>query len=133
MGGPGSGAVESLDSRSVGLSRVSWVHGLHLGAEMNGEKDPAEEGPPAPQGILTQDPRRAPDPTEEYLLEFLQDEFRRYPEVRVRRPPYRDGSEGILVRTESREYFFEFRWLREKRFDEINRLVARIKDVLPAR
>jgi hypothetical protein len=73
-----------------------------------------------------------------YLLEYLRDEFRRYPEVRLRilpaaAIPSAESRDGVTAKTESREYFFETRWMQGKRFSEISKLVRAIKDVLPDR
>lgn len=67
-----------------------------------------------------------------YLLEYLKDEFRRYPEVRIRQTP-EDKEVGITVKTESRDYFFPVEWMRNKRFDQITKEIARIKVGLPDR
>lgn len=83
-----------------------------------------------------------PDPATEqarlYLLEYLRDEFRRYPEVRLRilptaRVPSAERADGVTAKTESREYFFETSWMLGKRFAEIQSLVRAIKEVLPDR
>lgn len=70
--------------------------------------------------------------SKQYLYDYLQDEFRKYPEVRVRIVPYQE-EDGISVKTEAREYFFETAWAEASRFDRVNELVQRIKDVLPER
>ena len=65
----------------------------------------------------------------QYLLDWLSEEFSRYPEVRVRlRPP--QESDGVSVKTESREYFFETEWVRARQFDEIQKLAIKIREFL---
>ncbi len=73
-----------------------------------------------------------------YLLEYLRDEFKRFPEVRLRILPAAvipsaDRQDGISAKTESREYFFETQWMAGSRFSEIQALVRKIKDALPDR
>jgi hypothetical protein len=81
----------------------------------------------------------------EYLLNFLQDEFRLNPEVKVTLLP-KAGSQksldleqdpheqakpadrGVVVRTSRREYFFPEQWVSEKKFSEIRSLANKIKD-----
>jgi hypothetical protein len=73
---------------------------------------------------------------QQYLLDYLAEEFRCYPEVRIRMVPYQSGEPeefGIEVKTESREYFFYFHWLDGRRFGEVTKLVTRIKEALPDR
>jgi hypothetical protein len=80
----------------------------------------------------------------EYLLNFLQDEFRLNPEVKVMllpkagsqksvdleqgEEPLESADRGVVVRTSRREYFFPEQWVSEKKFSEIRSLANRIKD-----
>jgi hypothetical protein len=66
-------------------------------------------------------------------MDYLSEEFRAYPAVRVRRSRQGGGEEaeeGISVKTESREYFFPLEWAQRMRFPLVAELVARIKSVL---
>jgi hypothetical protein len=74
----------------------------------------------------------ATEVTRQYLLDYLVDEFRSYPEVRIRNLPH-DKDTGVTVRTEAREYFFEFDWVEGMQLDQVEKLVRSIKDVLPPR
>lgn len=62
----------------------------------------------------------------QYLFDYLEEEFSRHPQIRVRVVPASD-EDGITVRDESREYFFPFEWAETRRFDEVVRLVRKIK------
>ena len=64
---------------------------------------------------------------QQYLLDYLIEEFQRHPNVRVRVVP-RSENEGVTVRTEAREYFFPFEWAILNSFVEVDRLVRRIKE-----
>jgi hypothetical protein len=64
-----------------------------------------------------------------YLFEYLKEEFKRYPSVRIRILPFSEG-EGVNVKTEAREYFFETSWVEQKRFDVIDALILRVQEVL---
>lgn len=69
-------------------------------------------------------------PAEEYLLEYLQEEFSRFPEIRVgvRRE---DGEFGVLVRSESRQWFFPFEWSTGEGFKRVHWQVNQIREILP--
>jgi hypothetical protein len=69
------------------------------------------------------------EPAHQYLLEYLEEEFSRYPQVRVRIVPHKEAA-GVTVRTEAREYFFPAQWAEIKAFNQVERLVARIKNLL---
>jgi hypothetical protein len=65
----------------------------------------------------------------EYLLTYLEDEFARVPQVRLRVVP--DSQElGVVARTESREYFFPAEWVKTMKLDRVRSEVQRIKDGL---
>jgi len=85
----------------------------------------------------------------EYLYSYLQDEFSRYPEARVRFLPkagvrrsidlpqdYDAESNdlhrqsGVIVKVGSREHFFPEEWVSGKRFDEVRKLATQIRDSL---
>lgn len=68
------------------------------------------------------------DEARQYLLDYLQEEFSREHFIRVRIVPM-TKDDGIMVRTESREYFFPFEWAEQHRFDEVARLVSKIKEI----
>lgn len=89
------------------------------------------------------------DASLEYLLSYLEEEFRSFPEVRVRvvqpsgtlRSPdleqdYDPESndlhrrQGVNVRVRSREYFFPSEWVASGRYSEISRLAAEIRGSL---
>jgi|GEM_PF-6468506 len=69
----------------------------------------------------------------QYLFDYLMEEFRKFPEVRVRMVPYREpGTEddGVQVRTEAREFFFETIWVVGQRMDLVTGLVGKIREGL---
>jgi len=85
----------------------------------------------------------------EYLLSYLQDEFRTYPSVRVRLSPvagtqraadleqdYDQESNdlhvrrGVFVIVGGREFFFPVNWVLEKRFSEVQKLAREIQEAL---
>ncbi|MBC7692891.1 MAG: hypothetical protein H7222_14105 [Methylotenera sp.] len=66
---------------------------------------------------------------EDYLESYVREEFSRYPDIRVRRSP-QDNEPGVLVRSDSREYFFPFEWMKPGRFKEVQDQVLRILDLL---
>lgn len=65
----------------------------------------------------------------QYLLDYLQEEFSRTPDIRVRVVPHKDDT-GVTVRTEAREYFFPFEWAETGTFGKVEELVGRIKNLL---
>lgn len=66
-----------------------------------------------------------------YLLEYLQDEFRLYPQVRIRIPRIlREENDGILVKSETREYFFPTIWVEHQQMNRVEAEVRRIKEYL---
>ena len=84
-----------------------------------------------------------------YLLEFLQDEFREFPDVRIqaiqpsgtRRSPdlpqnYDPESndlhrrQGVVVRTGSREHWFPSEWVTASKYSEISALSRKIRENL---
>ena len=87
---------------------------------------------------------------QDYLLDFLQDEFKAEPSVRVTMYPRgqpvhkvveylldegRDEREalskvGVLARTETREYFFPLQWILGKEYSKIQAEVSRLREVL---
>jgi hypothetical protein len=66
---------------------------------------------------------------QQYLLDYLEEEFRNHPEVRVRRTPWQKN-EGVMLRTEAREYFFPADWIAERRYDKVRELVREVKTAL---
>jgi hypothetical protein len=67
----------------------------------------------------------------EYLLSYLQEEFRAHADVRIRIPPFmREEEDGVSLKTEAREYFFPTEWVIDRRMGEVRELVQKIKDVL---
>ena len=75
-----------------------------------------------------------PDPeiARQYLVDYLEEEFRRHPQIRVRRLPADENpeNEGVPVKSESREYFFPFEWALPGRFGRVEALVRKIKEVI---
>lgn len=72
----------------------------------------------------------------QYLLDYLKEEFHRYPEARIRKVPGisdEHGEEGVTLKTESREYFFPISWMLPGQFKHVVQLVQRIKSALPDR
>lgn len=65
----------------------------------------------------------------QYLFDFLQEEFERLPQVRLRIVPLAQD-DGVSAKTPAREYFFETDWIRYRRFGEVRALVEKIKEVL---
>ncbi len=84
-----------------------------------------------------------------YLFDYLKDEFRNYPEVRIqvvqpsgtRKSPdliqNYDASandlhtrSGVVVRTGSREHWFPAQWAEESRFEMINALARQVREQL---
>lgn len=46
----------------------------------------------------------------QYLLDYLKDEFRKYPEVRLRFM-LESHEDGVMAKTAAREYFFPTEWM----------------------
>ena len=67
-------------------------------------------------------------PKRQYLVDYLAEEFSRDTSVRLRVMPV-DGEEGVVVRTESREYFFPFAWADQGQFAEVVKLIHVIKQI----
>lgn len=65
----------------------------------------------------------------EYLVEYLREEFRRHPDIRVR-VISEDHEPGISVKTSSREYFFPFEWAYKQDFKSVQAQVREIRDGL---
>lgn len=68
----------------------------------------------------------------QYLLDYLRDEFRRFPEVRLRLI-VESQEDGVLAKTESRETFFPTEWMQKMRQDLIAEEVKHLKRGLPDR
>jgi hypothetical protein len=68
----------------------------------------------------------------QYLLDYLKDEFHRYPEVRFRLIP-ESNEDGVLAKTETREYFFPTEWMQRMEMNRIKGEIRRMKEVLPDR
>ena len=77
--------------------------------------------------------KTSPEIAGQYLLDYLEDEFRKYPEVRIRRVPKSHQEDGVVVKTEAREYFFSTSWVIQMRMDRVKAEAQRIKEVLPER
>jgi hypothetical protein len=82
--------------------------------------------PPASKKVHAPVPRNV---LEDYLEDYLVEEFRNFPQIRIRRVP-QDHVDGILVRSEAREYFFPFEWMGPGRFKEVQAQVKKILDLL---
>jgi hypothetical protein len=66
------------------------------------------------------------DPSEQYLIEYLREEFRQHPEVRIR-PILEDHEPGISLKTASREYFFPMEWAHRQDFKNVRDLVREVR------
>lgn len=64
--------------------------------------------------------------SEQYLIDYLREEFSRFPDVRVR-VFLEDHEPGISVKTSSREYFFPMEWAHRQDFESIGGLVKEIR------
>lgn len=92
------------------------------------------------------------DRTLAYLLNFLEEEFRDHPEVRVRVAPkagtlrspdlpqdYDAESNdlhlrrGVIVQTRRSEYYFPEEWARAQEYTRIQQLAEEIREKLPHR
>ena len=71
-------------------------------------------------------------PTEQNLIDYLKDEFKRHPEVRLS-VSVENGVAGVSVRTKARTYFFPFEWSPGNGFREVQSLVKQIMEILPDR
>jgi hypothetical protein len=71
-------------------------------------------------------------PAEEYLLDYLKDEFRRFSEIRVD-VRKEDGEWGIIVRSESRQWFFPYEWASAQGFKKVHALAAQIRELMEDR
>jgi vancomycin resistance protein YoaR len=67
--------------------------------------------------------------SEQYLVEYLREEFRRHPEVRIR-VILEDHEPGVSLKTASREYFFPLEWAHRQDFKSIGELVKEIRVAL---
>ena len=72
------------------------------------------------------------DVARQYLLDYLNDEFRKYPEVRLRFV-MESHEDGVMAKTAAREYFFPTEWMQKMHLDRIRAEVLRLKDALPDR
>lgn len=92
------------------------------------------------------------DITRQYLFDYLAEEFQSSPNVRVRlvrpQPLVRDEApeefddafdekdaapeppDGVIVKTPSREYFFESQWVESRQMNRVEALVRQIKDLI---
>jgi len=66
------------------------------------------------------------DAREEYLYEYLQEEFRKFSQVRIQIRK-EDGERGVMVRTESRQWFFPFDWSSGQGFKKVHQQVSQIR------
>jgi len=71
-----------------------------------------------------------PEIARQYLLDYLKDEFQKYPAVRLRLMS-EDHEDGVMAKTESREYFFPTAWMRGMKMSQIRAEIERLKDGLP--
>jgi hypothetical protein len=75
----------------------------------------------------------SPEIARQFLLDHLKEEFRDAPVVRLRVNAGRDPShpdDGIIAKTESREYFFPTEWAVQMRMDWVAREIERIREGL---
>jgi hypothetical protein len=82
--------------------------------------------------ITKTSPQTPSEIARQYLLDYLKDEFQRYPEVRLRLVP-ESQEDGVMAKTESREYFFPTHWVQTMQLDQVKKEVMRLKDALPYR
>lgn len=69
------------------------------------------------------------NPAEEYLVEYLQEEFGRFPQIRIQ-VKKEEGEYGVMVRSESREWFFPFAWSSGEGFKRVHQQVGVIRDLM---
>lgn len=65
----------------------------------------------------------------QYLMDYLTEEFSRYPIARLR-VQITSEDDGIALKTEAREYFFPTLWAASGDMKSVERLVRDIKAVL---
>jgi hypothetical protein len=63
---------------------------------------------------------------EQYLVEYLREEFSRHPDVRIRIIS-EDHEVGVSLKTSSREYFFPLEWAHQQDFKQVRELVKEIR------
>jgi hypothetical protein len=68
----------------------------------------------------------------QYLFDYLKDEFRGFPEVRLRFM-LESHEDGVMAKTESREYFFPTDWMQKMDLASIKAEIRRMKEGLPQR
>lgn len=68
----------------------------------------------------------------QYLLDYLKDEFRKHPEVRLHFM-LESHKDGVMAKTAAREYFFPTEWIQKMNLERIQAEVRRLKDALPDR
>jgi hypothetical protein len=68
-------------------------------------------------------------PNEQYLFEYLEEEFSRYPGMRVQTRK-EDGEWGVVVRSESRQWFFPFEWSSGQGFKKVHAQVNQIIEII---
>jgi hypothetical protein len=71
------------------------------------------------------------DISEQYLMDYLREEFRRHPEVRIR-PILEEHEPGISLKTSSREYFFPLEWAHRQDFNSVRELIKQVRAGLKA-
>ena len=89
----------------------------------------ADEG----SGEIDFEAERLRDEQRHYLADFLTDEFRGDTRVRIRIVPFarlRPEEDGVMLRTDTREYFFPTEWMAERKLTLIQSEVARIRSGL---
>jgi hypothetical protein len=80
--------------------------------------------------ILAFDQQIPEETHEEYLVEYLREEFGRFEQIRVQIRK-EDGERGVLVRSESRQWFFPFDWANPGQgFKKVHVLVRQIREIL---
>lgn len=72
------------------------------------------------------------DVARQYLFDYLRDEFYKYPEIRLRFM-LESHEDGVMVRTEAREYFFPTEWMQNMQLNRIKEEIGRLKEALPYR
>lgn len=64
--------------------------------------------------------------SEQYLIDYLREEFSRNPEVRIRKIS-EDHEPGISIKTAQREYFFPMEWAHRQDFKSVKELVKEVR------
>lgn len=64
--------------------------------------------------------------SEQYLMDYLREEFSRNPDVRIRKI-LEDREPGVSLKTSQREYFFPMEWAHHQDFKSVKELIKEIR------